>query len=89
MTVLVKNTQMSFIEKLKRKHTLSGIKKLRTTLITVINLSRRLGKHNTFDSLLKEWLGNCGSRGITIESVWYSPKSIERIELGERVLERL
>jgi len=44
---------------------------------------------DTFDSFLKEWLANRGSKGITIDSVWYSPESIERIELGEQIVEAI
>lgn len=50
---------------------------------------RWASNEETFDSLLKEWLGHRGSRGITIDSVWHSPKSIERIELGEQIVEDL
>jgi hypothetical protein len=54
-----------------------------------IGALRFASNKDTFDSSLKEWLGNRGSRGITIDSVWYSPESIERIELGEQRLENL
>lgn len=40
----------------------------------------------TFDSLLAEWIGDRGHLGIHIDSVWYSPKNIERIELGDSEL---
>lgn len=50
---------------------------------------RWASNEDTFDSFLKEWLGNRGSRGITIDWVWYSPDSIERIELGEQIVEAI
>lgn len=50
---------------------------------------RWASNENTFNSFLKEWLGNRGSRGIKIDSVWYSPESIERIELGEQIVEEI
>lgn len=50
---------------------------------------RWASNENTFDLFLKEWLSNRGSQGITIDSVWYSPESIERIELGKQTVEDL
>jgi len=54
-----------------------------------LGILRWAGNKDAFDSFLKEWLGNRGSRGITIDSVWYSPESIERIELGKQIVEDL
>ena len=39
------------------------------------------------DDRVSEWLGRCGTKGVQIDSVWYSPDQIERIELGEKTVE--
>ena len=32
---------------------------------------------------VNEWLAKCGTNGIKIDSVWYAPEQILRIELGK------
>ena len=39
------------------------------------------------DDRVSEWLGRCGTKGVQIDSVWYSPDQIERIEIGEKIIE--
>ena len=36
---------------------------------------------------VQEWLSNRGSKGVTIDQVWYSPEQIVRIEIGEHTVE--
>lgn len=42
-----------------------------------------------FNVALQRFFSDCALQGITIDSVWYSPETIERIEPGEHVLEDL
>lgn len=50
---------------------------------------RRASNDGIFNDYLNEWLGERGSKGIRIDDIWYSPEMIERIELGESVLEAI
>ena len=36
---------------------------------------------------VQEWLSNRGSKGVTIDQVWYSSEQILRIEIGEHTVE--
>jgi len=36
---------------------------------------------------VQEWLSNRGSKGVTIDQVWYAPDQIVRIEIGEHTVE--
>jgi len=36
---------------------------------------------------VQEWLSNRGSKGVTIDQVWYAPDQIVRIEIGEHNVE--
>lgn len=42
-----------------------------------------------FNSLLDEYLSNRAKQGILMGRIWYSPESIERIEIGESKLETI
>jgi hypothetical protein len=37
--------------------------------------------------IVQEWLSNRGSKGVTIDQVWYAPDQIVRIEIGEHTVE--
>jgi hypothetical protein len=39
------------------------------------------------DDKVRGWLGRRGTKGVQIDSVWYSPDQIERIEIGEKTVE--
>lgn len=41
------------------------------------------------DRNVQEWLGNRGSKGVTIDQVWYAPDQILRIEIGEHTVEAI
>lgn len=49
----------------------------------------RLAGKESFKGFLNEWLDARGHKGIRIGSVWYSPESIERIELGDQTVENI
>ena len=38
---------------------------------------------------VQEWLSNRGSKGVTIDQVWYAPDQIVRIEIGEHTVENI
>lgn len=37
------------------------------------------------DREVRDWLDKCGTTGVKIDNVWYSPDQIVRIELGDVV----
>lgn len=41
------------------------------------------------DDKVKEWLGHLGEKGIKLDNVWYPPAMIERIEIGELIVEEI
>jgi hypothetical protein len=50
---------------------------------------RRASDKQTFNIYLSDWIEERGAKGIRDGSVWYSPESILRIELGEQTVEPL
>lgn len=50
---------------------------------------RYASSENCFNTMVNEWLDNRAKNGIRIDSVWYSPETILRIELGESKLEAI
>jgi hypothetical protein len=50
---------------------------------------RRASDKKTFNRYLSDWIEERGAKGIRDGSVWYSPESILRIELGEQTVEPL
>ena len=54
---------------------------------TGMGTMRWASDEQTFEHFLNEWIADRATQGIRIDSVWYSPETIERIELGEQKLE--
>lgn len=50
---------------------------------------RWASEKDIFEDQLRKYLGNRGTKGIQIDSVWFSPEVIERIELGEQTVEEI
>lgn len=50
---------------------------------------RWASNEDTFNSMLRDWLNRRGTKGIQIDNIWYSPKSIVRIDLGEQTIEAI
>lgn len=44
---------------------------------------------DSFTDELIRWISRCGTQGIIVDGVWYSPAMIERIEMGESRLEAI